>query len=239
MMTKKLAIVIPTYKESANILKLVNEIAEIVTSTHIIIVDDSPDKKTKVIIEKLDNKNISIINRYTKLGRGSAVLEGMREHLKLDFEFLLEMDADFSHLPNEINSMLSMIKNENADLVIASRYLRNSKIVNWPLSRRIFSRLANKLCRKVVKLNIHDYTNGYRIYSKRAVTLTLNKCGKIGDGFIILSEIIAQLSSSDYKIIEKETIFINRLRGESSLSIKEVIGAAVGLYKIKKIINAI
>jgi dolichol-phosphate mannosyltransferase len=234
MTIKKLAIVIPAYKESENISGLIQEILEFIPTANILIVDDSPDTQTKKVVTELNLKNVSIIHRAQKLGRGSAVLHGMNYQLRLNFDYYLEMDADFSHPPKEILSMLNLIEKEKADLVIASRYVSNSSIIDWPIARKIFSRLANKVCRVLLEFTISDYTNGYRIYSKRAVEFTLTHCGKIGDGFILLSEVIVQLSKANYKIIEKETVFRNRLRGESSLSLTEVFGALIGLYKIKK-----
>ena len=233
--SKKLAIVIPTYKESENITELVHQILGFIPSANILIIDDSPDTNTKEIITELNRDNVSIIHRASKLGRGSAVLEGMQIQLRLNFDYYLEMDADFSHPPEEILSMLNLIEKEKADLVIASRYVKNSRVINWPIARKIFSLLANKLCKYVIKSTLSDYTNGYRIYSKRAMKFTLSHCGKIGDGFILLSEIIVQLSKANYKIVEKETVFTNRIRGESSLSANEVIGAIAGLYKIKRL----
>ena len=235
MTSKKLAIVIPTYKESENISELIHEILGFIPTANILIIDDSPDTQTVKIISELNLGNVSIIHRASKLGRGSAVLEGMRRQLELNFDYYLEMDADFSHPPQEILSMLGLIEKETADMVIASRYLKNSRIINWPTSRKFISRLANNLCKIVIGSTLCDYTNGYRIYTKQAMNFTLSNCGKVGDGFILLSEIILQLSKANYKIIEKETVFTNRLRGESSLSVNEIIGAIVGLYRINKL----
>jgi len=235
MINIKLAIVIPAYKESENISELIQQILEFIPTVNILIIDDSPDTQTKKVITELNLKNVAIIHRAEKLGRGSAVLYGMNHQLRLNFDYYLEMDADFSHPPEEILSMLNLIQKEKADLVIASRYVSNSTIIDWPTARKIFSRLANKVCRVLLDPTINDYTNGYRIYSKRAMEFTLAHCGKIGDGFILLSEVIVQLSKANYKIIEKETVFRNRLRGESSLSLTEVFGALIGLYKIKKL----
>jgi dolichol-phosphate mannosyltransferase len=157
----------------------------------IVVVDDSLNSKTSQVLSEYTWDNLKFISRKQKLGRGSAVLVGMEEHMQYKFDYLLEMDADFSHNPSEITNLILAIKIENSDLVIASRYLKGSKISNWPIRRRIFSKIANKLCAIVLKSNINDHTNGIRIYSRRAIELILNECGKISDGFILLSEIIA------------------------------------------------
>jgi dolichol-phosphate mannosyltransferase len=176
----------------------------------------------------------SYIKRNSKLGRGSAVLNVMQRITTDDFKYLIEMDADFSHQPNEIANLIAIAEAESANLVIASRYIDGSSIINWPLSRIIFSRLANKLAKIIIKAPVNDYTNGFRIYTKDAVELIVNKCGNIGDGFILLSEIIMVLNNSGFKIVETNTTFVNRIRGESSLTISEIRKSLVGLYKLKK-----
>ena len=194
------AIIVPAYKEFDNIEKLVNSILKVLKKPLIIIVDDSPDNKTEEKLKKFEN--ILYIYRGCKLGRGSAVIEGMKKLInKIEIEQIIEMDADLSHDPNELNRNLSIFEKNNLDLLISSRYLAESKIINWSIQRRVFSLLANKLAKSILKIPITDYTNGYRIYSKKAVRHTVNNCGKIGDGFIMLSEILVQLYYRKFKII--------------------------------------
>ena len=142
------------------------------------------------------------------------------------------MDADLSHPPSELKRNLKFFEENNLDLLIGSRYLEGSQIINWPISRRIFSRLANYLARFLLKIPCSDYTNGYRIYSKNAAKKVSEKCGKIGDGFIMLSEILLVLHKNNFKIGEIETKFINRLKGESSTNIKLIIASLKGLIKL-------
>jgi hypothetical protein len=117
-------------------------------------------------------------------------------------------------------------------LLVSSRYLKNSQIINWPLSRKIFSFFANYLTKKILAVPLSDYTNGFRIYSKRSVYKIIKDCGKIGDGFIILSEILLVLHKSKYKISEIRSIFRNRLRGESSVNLKLIFESLFGLVKL-------
>jgi len=236
-MENKLAIVIPAYNEEGNILQLITSINLFVPNNMIIAVDDSLNSKTSQVLAEYTRDNLKLISRKQKLGRGSAVFVEMEQHMQYKFDYLLEMDADFSHNPSEIPNLISTIKIENSDLVIASRYLKGSKISNWPIRKRIFSKIANRLCAIVLSSNVNDHTNGFRIYSRRAIELILNECEKIADGFIFLSEIIAQLKLAEYKIIEKETDFKNRIRGESSLSWTEIHSALIGLMLIKKSIK--
>ena len=142
------------------------------------------------------------------------------------------MDADFSHRPIELKKNIKLFKKKNYDLLISSRYLKNSKIINWPISRKIFSKLSNILAQLMLRVNVSDYTNGFRIYSSNAVNIILNKCGKIGDGFIILSEFLLALNINELRIGETNTIFVNRTRGESSVNFKLIVNSFVGLIKL-------
>jgi len=142
------------------------------------------------------------------------------------------MDADFSHDPAELKRNINFFFNNSLDLLIGSRYLKRSKIINWSLSRRIFSSLANFLARNLLQIPITDFTNGFRIYSRRSAKKIINNCGKIGDGFIVLSEILVVLYLNDFKINEIHSKFVNRARGESSVSFKLILQSFVGLIKI-------
>ena len=151
------------------------------------------------------------------------------------------MDADMSHSPKELLRNISFFYNNSLDLLIGSRYLKDSEIINWPISRRILSKLSNVLARILLGVPVNDYTNGYRFYSKRAVKTIVSKCNKSGGGFIILSEIILVLFNKNYKISEIQTIFRNRIRGESSVNLNLVFESFFGLIKlfILKILNKI
>jgi len=155
----------------------------------------------------------------------------------LSFKYLIEMDADLSHEPNEIISNLNYFLNEDIDLLISSRYLMKSKIINWPLQRKLLSFFANNLAKNILKVPITDYTNGFRIYSNKAAKHVTTNCGKVGDGFIILSEILVQLYYNNFNVKEIESTFVNRTRGESSVTFREIFKSLVGLYKIYKLKN--
>ena len=142
------------------------------------------------------------------------------------------MDADFSHNPTELKKNIKLFIDNKSDLLIASRYLPKSKIFNWSFSRRIFSKLSNILAKIILKINVTDYTNGFRIYSKEATTLIVKKCGKIGDGFIVLSEILLILNINKFKIDEVSSVFVNRVRGESSVNLKLIVQSFLGLIKL-------
>jgi len=228
---RDIAIIIPAYNEKDNIEKLLSNIFLNVTNCTIYIIDDSTSNEVEKII--IDKKNVQYFHRKKKLGRGSAVLFGLKKAIeKNQHDIFMEMDADFSHDPKEIPRNIDFFLNNNLDLLIASRYMKKSEIVNWSFSRRIFSGLANLLARTLLRIKIRDFTNGFRIYSKNAAQKIVDRCGQIGDGFIILSEIIVVLKNNNFKIDEIETVFFNRQRGESSVNFKLIILSFIGLIKL-------
>ena len=225
-----IAIIIPAYKENENIFRLIKKIKSIIPESYIYIVDDSPKKK--LIKKKLKN-NINFFYRNKKLGRGSAVIYGLKKAiLKKNINIFIEMDADFSHNPTELKKKINFFKKNKLDLLIASRYISKSRIINWPYSRKILSFLANFIAKQLLRVPVTDYTNGFRIYSKKSAQVIINECGKIGDGFIILSEILFKIYSHNLKISELPTIFVNRKRGESSLNFSLILFSFFGLIKL-------
>ena len=225
-----IAIVIPTYKEKDNIFKLTNKILKLHSKTRIYVVDDTKDENLKKYFK---SKKIKYFLRKKQKGRGSAVLYGLKKSLKnTTSKIFIEMDADFSHDPKELKSKILFFKKRNLDLLISSRYLKKSKIINWSLQRLLFSKLSNLLARYLLNVGVTDYTNGFRVYSRRSVKLITKKCGKIGDGFIVLSEILLMIKLNNFKIHELPTIFVNRKRGQSSVNFKLIIQSLAGLIKL-------
>lgn len=228
---EKIVIIVPTYNEDENIFKLIKKIKLLNLRLDIIVVDDSPIPLQ--FSKKISNiKNITYIHREKKRGRGSAVIYGLKKALKKKYDIFVEMDADFSHNPSELLSKIKYFNINSLDLLISSRYLKKSKIFNWPLKRKILSRLSNFLARSLLSIPVTDYTNGYRLYSKRSVNIIVKQCGKIGDGFIILSEILLRIHLKNYKIDELKTIFVNRKRGKSSVKLSLIIQSLIGLIKL-------
>ena len=223
-----IGIVIPCYNEEKNILKLIKQLKKKIKKDHrIVIIDDSKNNL------KIKIKKVLYIHRKKKLGRGSAVLVGLKNLLnKKKIKYFIEMDADFSHSPNEINSNLKFFNEKKLDLLISSRYLKKSKILNWSITRRILSRLSNILIRFLLKIPVNDFSNGFRIYSRRAVNKIIQKCGKTDSNFIILSEIIMFLYYSNFKILETKTTFRNRVRGESSVNLCLILKSLYNLFQI-------
>lgn len=228
----KTGVVIPSYNEHECIAQLVGEIRKHVPDVEIVVVDDSPNEMTADALKPVLNERAHLIRRKTKGGRGTAVIEGVKFLLGREVDCVVEMDADFSHPPSQIPELVKKAGAENLDMLIASRYLPESQIKNWPLSRTVFSFCSNKLARAVLSVPVCDYTNGFRFYSRRAAELVAGTCGRLGTGFIALSEILVNLYYRGYKIGETPTVFVNRVRGESSMNSKEIKNALTGLFRI-------
>ena len=166
-----IGVVLPSYNEAENIAALVAEIRAAVPEAAIVIVDDSPNLATVNAVAPLRGPSVRVIHRDSKGGRGTAVLLGMRELLDAGCDTIVEMDADFSHAPAQIPELAASVNGRGADMAIASRYVPGGRIVNWPLSRRLFSRAANAFERALFRVPVRDYTGGFRAYSKRAAEL--------------------------------------------------------------------
>lgn len=228
---KNLIIIIPTFNEEKNILELTNSIHKFIPSCKILIIDDTKNSQIHKIYK--NKGRINFIIRKNKKGRGSAVLFGLKNALRVkNNKIFIEMDADFSHKPGELNRNINFFLKNNCDLLIASRYLPKSKIHNWSVERRIFSKLANLLAKIFLQIEITDYTNGFRIYSKKAVKTIVSDCGNIGDGFIVLSEILLKIHQSKLKIMEIHSTFKNRERGESAVNLHLILQSFFGLIKL-------
>ena|GEM_PF-1076562 len=228
-------VIIPTYKEAENIGRLVQEVLRLLPGAIIAVVDDSPDEETERAVKELGLTTVSFIARRKKGGRGSAVLEGMALLASKGCERMVDMDADFSHSPEELPALLQEAEERNLDLLIASRYLPGSEIRNWSLSRRALSKTANILSKLLLRYPITDYTNAYRVYSRKACSVALQSCGKYSKGFITLSESLVNFYARGLSIGERPTIWVNRVRGESSVNFEELKNAIVGLANIYRL----
>ncbi len=231
-----IGIIVPTYNENENIVDLINKIdlnlSPEKVDYNIFIIDDSIESTISKLIEPFQNK-VRYFHRGKKLGRGSAVILGMGYVLKTKYtDLIIEMDADLSHDPSELSQKISLFSQNKFDLLISSRYLSQSKIEGWPISRKIFSFLSNKLTRFLLSVPVSDYTNGYRFYSTRAASFIIKNCGKIGDGFIVLSEILLELHFNNFKVGETYSRFKDRERGLSKVNMSLVISSLIGLFKL-------
>ena len=227
-----LLIIIPAYNEGKNLIDLVKKIKLENENWNIIIIDDSENFETDKLLENYKEKRIYYIKRNLKMGRGNAVRFGFEYSKKNKFDYILEMDADLSHNPAEIKSLLKQLISKKCDLVIGSRYLKDSKIIGWPIKRRIFSKLSNFFARFLFGFGLTDYTNGFRAYNASAIN-ELIKYPIENNGFMYLTETFSILKKKNYKISEQATIFINRKKGSSSLRLSEILRSFTGIIKLK------
>lgn len=238
-MSQNIGIIIPAYNESVNISILTKRIFLYFSNAKIAIVDDSKIennlKLRKIIKHNLDlkNKNIILISRLKKMGRGSAVIAGFREMLKdKRVKYFFEMDADLAHDPKDFSKFLKAAISKNADLIIGSRYLEESKIIKWPLKRLILSKIINNFINIWLGLKISDCTNGFRLYNRRSVEFLTN--AKLKEkGFISLSEIAFKLKKEGFKIAEVPIHFTDRAYGKSSAGLREFSSALMGIFRIR------
>ena len=223
----EVVIVVPTYNEIENVERLVNAIYEYLPGINILFVDDnSPDGTASVIKELQKTKDfVHILERPNKEGLGRAYIAGFKVALKMGFQYIFEMDADFSHDPKEIPNFLEAI--EDNDLVLGSRYVKGVNVVNWPLRRLLLSYYANAYCRIVTGLPIQDATGGFKCFRRTVLeTLDLDNVASNGYGFQI--ELTFKAWRKNFRIKEIPIIFIDREFGESKLS-KNIMWEAIFL----------
>lgn len=232
-MENNLAIIIPSYNDAENVPLVVEEIRLCTPRAKIIIVDDSNEQeKDKLRSFARTQKGLKIIERKGKGGRGSAVLDGFKEAL-LDkkIEYLFEMDADTSHDAKDLTKFLK--KKKSADMIIGSRYISGSKIVDWPKKRLYMSKLLNfVLLNSLFHIGIHDYTNGYRLYNRKTIeyllSITLHE-----KGFLLLSETAYKLKRAGFTMYEVPITFTDRKHGLSSVHSKDLLSALYSAFKIR------
>ena len=224
----ELAIVIPTYNERENIEPLLAELSKLYRDALIYIVDDNSPDGTGRIVEKVarKNKRIHLIKRSKKEGIGLAYRHGFKEALKAHPNYIVQMDADFSHDPSKIKAMLEEIK--EADLVIGSRYIKGVSVVNWPLKRVLMSWSANYFVRKITQIPILDTTAGFKCYRRK--TLEAIHLDKVhSDGYCFQIEMNYLLFRFGFRVKEIPIIFVDRHAGSSKLNAGIVME---GIWKV-------
>jgi dolichol-phosphate mannosyltransferase len=230
---KKALIVIPTYNEAENIVKLINEIFSLNfdgVSISVLVIDDNSLDGTANLVKSLNRNEVFIIERDKKLGLGTAYILGFKYAIDHGFDYVFEMDADFSHDPQSIPEFL--IKMDSHDLVIGSRYLDGIAVVNWPLSRLIISLGASIYTRIITFIPVNDVTAGYMCYRVEAlkqINLDLVK----SNGYSFQIEMKYRMWKKGFKITEIPIVFIDRRAGVSKMSRKIVYEAAFMVWKLK------
>ncbi|HEY5545835.1 MAG TPA: polyprenol monophosphomannose synthase [Gemmatimonadaceae bacterium] len=225
-MPDRALVIVPTYNERENILKLIDAVLAQTPIVDVLVVDDgSPDGTGALVDERAaTDGRVHIIHRERKLGLGTAYLAGFRWALERDYEFVFEMDADFSHDPQHIPQFLASI--ENADLVLGSRYRdRKVTVVNWPIGRLMLSYFANVYARFVTGLNVFDATGGYKCFRRKVLeAIDLNDVRSNGYAFQI--EMSFRAWRKGFRIVEIPIVFVDRSEGSSKMS-KRIVREAV------------
>ena len=225
-------IILPTYNEELNIGNILKKLRNEFSDFFILVVDDSQNDLTRKEFERYKNDKCKIISRNQKKGRGSAIRLGFEYAIKNDYSVIIEMDSDLSHDPTDLSNMINKFQKGNFDIIIGSRYLKESKIINWSKKRIIFSKLGNFLARFLFKNSIKDYTNGFRVYKKEVVNKVIQS-NQINSGFIYLTEILVIALKNNFSISEFPIRFVNRVKGESSVNLKSIIESFLGILNLK------
>ena len=232
-MTQKSLIIIPTFNEKENIVKVLDIIKSLkLPNLDILIIDDnSPDGTAEIVKEYMkSHSNIHLKEREGKLGLGTAYIAGFKYAIEHKYDYIFEMDADLSHDPAAIPKFLEAIK--EADLVIGSRYLTGVNVINWPLIRLFISVMASKYTRIITGLPIHDCTSGFKCFRREVLeNIPLEEVSSSGYSFQI--EMNFKAWKRGYRIKEVSIIFYDRTVGSSKMSKKIIIEAIFMVWKLK------
>ena len=228
-------IIIPTFNEKENIESIIKKVFSLKKQFNILIVDDNSLDGTSNIVKTLQKiypKKLFIEERSKKLGLGTAYIHGFKWALKKDYEFIFEMDADFSHNPDDLIKLYDVVKNNNGDLAIGSRYVKGVNIVNWPMSRLLLSFFASKYVKIITGMPIHDSTAGFKCYKKKILqTIELDKIQFVGYAFQI--EMKFKSWKYGFRIVEVPVIFTDRKEGVSKMSGGIFFEAVFGVLQMK------
>ena len=228
----KAIVVIPTYNEYDNVVRLANEILSQNDSLGILFVDDNSPDGTGQLLNELSagNNRIKVIHRPGKLGLGSAYRDGFKVALDMGADFIIEMDADFSHDPGQLPVFLETIR--NCDLVVGSRYLNGVSVVNWPIRRLMLSYFASVYTRFVTGLEIMDCTSGFKCFRRETIQ-AINLDRIKSDGYSFQIEMNYRCMEKGMKIVEVPIIFIDRHAGSSKMSKRIVREAVIMVWKLR------
>lgn len=236
-MTRALVIT-PTYNEIENIEAIIEAVFAQPTPFHMLIVDDGSPDGTGEVVKKLQGKfntseqRLHLLERKGKLGLGTAYIDGFRYGLSQGYDYFLEMDADFSHDPKDLNRLLAACEKEGADLSIGSRYVTGVNVVNWPMGRVLMSFCASMYVRFITGMNIQDTTAGFVCYRREVLeTLNLDKIHFVGYAFQI--EMKFTVWKFGFKLVEVPIIFTDRTRGQSKMSTRIFREAFLGVIQMK------
>lgn len=228
-------VIIPTYNEIENIEAIIHAVLQLEPTFDILIVDDgSPDGTAKVVknLQKDSPERIHLLERKGKLGLGTAYIAGFKIAIEKGYEYIFEMDADFSHNPSDLVKLYATCSNGGADMAIGSRYIKGLNVVNWPIGRVLMSYFAGFYVRFITGMNIQDATAGFVCYKRKVLeTIPLDKIKFIGYAFQV--EMKFTTWKYGFKIVEVPIIFTDRTKGESKMSANIFKEAIFGVIQMK------
>ncbi len=214
-MSHRKLVIVPTYNELENISDMVQTVMELEGNFELLIIDDGSPDGTAGVVKTLQNSfegRLHLMERAGKLGLGTAYIAGFRWALERDYDFIFEMDCDFSHDPKDLIRLYQGIKNRDFDLAIGSRYITGVNVVNWPMGRVLMSYFASKYVNFVTGLPIHDATAGFKCYHRSVLEgIKLDAIQFIGCAFQIEMKFTAW--KQGFKLLEVPIIFTDRTRG--------------------------
>ena len=228
-------IIIPTYNEKENIEKIIRKVFSLDKSFHILVIEDgSPDGTANIVkeLQKEFTDNLFIEERTGKLGLGTAYIHGFKWALKKDYQYIFEMDADFSHNPDDLIRLYNACNKAGGDVSIGSRYVQGVNIVNWPMSRLLMSFFASKYVKMITGMPVHDATAGFKCYKREVLeTIKFNRIQFVGYAFQI--EMKFKSWKYGFNIIEVPVIFTDRTEGDSKMSSGIFREAVFGVIQMK------
>ena len=229
-------VIIPTYNEKENIENIIKAVMKLPLQFHVLVIDDGSPDGTAAIVKRLMETTFEgklfIIERAGKLGLGTAYITGFKWAIEHQYDFIFEMDADFSHNPQDLMKLYDACANEGADLAIGSRYITGVNVVNWPMGRVLMSYCASMYVRTVLGVDIHDTTAGFVCYRREVLeTIELDKIRFKGYAFQIEMKFTAY--KCGFKVKEVPIIFINRVLGTSKMSGGIFSEALLGVVRLK------
>ena len=235
MQTSDSIVIIPTYNERENIENIIRAVFALEKVFHILIIEDGSPDGTANIVKTLQQEfpeRLFMIERKGKLGLGTAYIAGFKWSLEHNYEYIFEMDADFSHNPADLPRLYKACAEEGADVSIGSRYVSGVNVVNWPMGRVLMSYFASKYVRLITGLPIHDTTAGFKCY-RREVLQTIDLDGIRFKGYAFQIEMKFTAYKCGFKIVEVPVIFINRELGTSKMNSSTFGEAVFGVIKLK------
>ena len=228
-------VIIPTYNEKENIEKIIKNVFSLQRNFHVLVVDDNSPDKTAGIVKSLQpayKDQLFVIEREGKFGLGTAYIGGFKWVLERQYKYIFQMDADFSHNPNDLIRLYNACRRGGAHVAVGSRYKTGVNVVNWPMSRVLLSWLASKYVRLITAMPVEDTTAGFVCYKREVLErIHLDKIQFVGYAFQIEMKFKAYLAK--FRIVEVPVIFTDRTRGTSKMSGSIIWEAVCGVVKMK------